>query len=63
MLNREGGGVLVKSLGHSPEDLQLLAEAVSTFFGCKKLFLTPADQSLPQHFHALSLETCNLEET
>lgn len=41
----------------------MLVEAVSTFFGCKKLLLTPLNQSLLQHLHAHTLEPRNLGET
>lgn len=48
------------SLGHPSEGLQVPAELVSVLFGCKKLLLTPLDQSLLQHLHTCSLELFDL---
>lgn len=58
----EDASLKVSSRSNPPEGLQLLVKLVSTFFGCKKLLLTPLNQSMLQHLHTCSPEPMNLRE-
>lgn len=59
----EDASLRVRPLGHPSKGLQVLVEAVSAFFGRKKLLFTQLNQSLLQHLHTHTLEPRNLGET